>query len=115
LTVVIHRGGVVDGDLEHGTGPALGEVAHAQDLTVAHMPQRAREIADLSAAQSDVLDLTDGLAEVDGVTDAVLVVDDDEEAGEVVADELLGAEGDGHTGDGGRGKDRGDVEVERIQ
>ena len=36
------------------------------------MPQRAREIADLSAAQSDVLDLTDGLAEVDGVTDAVL-------------------------------------------
>src|SRR5699024_8193506 len=101
--------------LEHGTGPTLGEIAHAQDLTVAHMPQCAREIADLSAAQTDVLDFADSLAEVDGVTDAVLVLDDDEVSGEVVADELLSAEGDGHTGDAGRGQDRGDIEVERVE
>ena len=46
------------------------------------------------------------LADVDDVADAVLVLDDDEDPGEEVLHEALGAEAEGDAGDPGAGDER---------
>ena len=68
------------------------QVADPQHLAVAHVPERALQVADLGHAQTDRLDDTARLAEVDDVTHTVLVLDEHEDPGQEVLDERLGAE-----------------------
>ena len=100
------------GDVQHAAGPALGLVAHPQDLAVAHVPQGALDVPHLGHAQPHVLHGADRLPEVHGVTDAQLVLGHHKDAGEVVLHQGLRAEGQGHTGDARRGDHRGDVEAQ---
>ncbi len=73
---VLHRvdvGVVRHGEVDDDARPALRQVADAQDLAVAHEPQRPVDVADLRDPDADRLDDAGRGTEVDDVADAELV------------------------------------------
>ena len=101
-------GVVGHGEVEDDARPALRHVADAQDLAVAHEPERAVHVAHLGDADADLLDDAGGGAEVDDVADAELVLDDHEQAVEHVLHDVLRAEAEA-------GADRGGEQRERAE
>ena len=96
------------GEVDDHARPALRHVADAQDLAVAHEPERAVDVADLRDADADGLDDAGREPEVDDVADAELVLGDHEEAVEHVLDDVLRAEAEA-------GADRGGEQRERAE
>ena len=94
------------GEVDDDARPAHRHVADAQDLAVAHVPERAVDVADVGDADADVLDDAGGGAEVDDVADAELVLRDDEEAVQHVLDDVLRAEAEARAERGGEQRER---------
>src|SRR5262249_11507446 len=92
---------------------ASRSVADHLDLAVRNEVHVAVAVAQAYVAQRDLLDLAGFVQDLDHVTLAELVLDQEDEAGEVVLDQALGAEPDRHARDAGRGEDRrhGDAEL----
>src|SRR4029453_4081483 len=109
---VVEVGRVGDLDVDQRPGPALGAVADPADLPVGDVPQGAVDVAQPGGAQPDPFDGAGGRAGVDHVPDAVLVLHEHEDAGDEVADQVLGAEPDGDADDPGPGDQRPQVEAE---
>jgi hypothetical protein len=61
----------------------------------------AFEIAQHRGPKRDVLDQTGSIADFHHIVDAVLILQQNHEPGEIVLDEVLGAEGDGQAEDSG--------------
>ena len=101
-------GVVRHGEVEDDARPALRHVADAQDLAVAHEPERAVHVAHLGDADLHLLDDAGRRAEVDDVADAELVLDDHEEAVQHVLHDVLRAEAEA-------GADRGGEQRERAE
>src|SRR5690606_33072266 len=72
--------------------PTLRHVADAHDLTMAHVPERAVDIADLRDSNAHMLDDATGEAGVDDVSDADLILGDDEQTVQYILDDVLSAE-----------------------
>ena len=96
----------VDRDVEHDLREALALVADAHDLAVAHVPDRAVDVAQPGRAQPDRLDRAARLLEVDDVADAVLVLEHHEHAGQEVLDDVLRAEAERDADDRRAGDER---------
>ena len=109
---VVEVGRVGDLHVDQRPGPALGAVADPADLPVGDVPQGAVDVAQPGGAQPDPCDGAGGRAGVDHVPDAVLVLHEHEDAGDEVADQVLGAEPDGDADDPGPGDQRPQVEAE---
>ena len=103
------------GDVDGGQHPPLGLVGHAQDLPVAHVPDDPGQVAQSGDPQRDVLDHADGFAEVHQVADPVLVLEDQEDARQVVLDQALRPEAEGHTQYAGAGQQGRDVDAQDRQ
>ena len=92
--------GVGHRHVDDGRGPALAVVADLQDLAVPDVPDDAAAVTQPGDAQPDRLDRADGAhAGVDEVADAVLVLEDEEDPGQEVLHERLGAEAQGDPDD----------------
>ena len=76
------------------------------DLAVAHVPERAVDVADVGDADADVLDDAGREAEVDDVADADLVFGDDEDAVQHVLDDVLRAEAEARADRRGQERER---------
>src|SRR5215211_6327699 len=109
---VVQVGRVGDLDVDQRPGPALGAVADPADLPVGDVPQGAADVAQPGGAQPDPFHGAGGRAGVDHVPDPVLVLHEHEDAGDEVADQVLGAEPDGHPDDPGPGDQRAEVEAD---
>ena len=81
--------------------PALRQIADAEDLAVADVPERPVHIADVGHAHAHVLDDPRGESEVDDVADADLVLGDDEDAVEDVLHDVLRPEAETRADRGG--------------
>src|SRR5215218_1707389 len=112
---VVEVGGVGDLDVDQGPGPALGAVADPADLAVGDVPEGAVDVPQPGGAQPNALDGAGGRAGVDHVADPVLVLHQHEDPGDEVADQVLGAEADGHAHDPGPGDQRSQVEADGAQ
>ena len=112
---VVEVGRVGDLDVDQGPGPALGAVADAADLAVGDVPEGAVDVPQAGGAQADALDGAGGRAGVDHVADPVLVLHQHEDAGDEVADQVLGAEPDGDPDDPGPGDQRAEVEPQGAE
>ncbi len=93
----------VDGDVEGADGEVAGEVGDGGDLGVGDDVDGAVAVAELGDAEGEVFDGAGEAGDLDGVADGVLVFDEDEDAGEHVFEDGLGAEGDAEADDAGGG------------
>src|SRR6476620_5877872 len=107
-------GGAVVGLVQRNVA-SLGPVAHAQDLAVAQVPDRAVVGADAGDPQPHGLHTAHHFAGFNDVANSVLVFNGNEDPRQEVADQLLGAEGDGYTEDAHAGQQRGNVDVQVLQ
>ncbi len=90
-------------DVEDHAGPPPGAVAHLADLAVADRPQRVPLTSRTRVARR-VTPSTTPLGSPRSISSPTpyLVLDEDEQAGEEVLDDLLGAEAERHAGDARR-------------
>ena len=79
-------------DVDDGARPPLRHVADPGHLTVAHVPQRAVDVAHLGDTHTHVFDHTARETEIHHIADADLVLGHEEHAVEHVLDDVLGAE-----------------------
>ena len=96
------------GEIDDHPRPALRQIADAEDLAVADVPERAVHIADVGHAHAHVLHDAGGESEVDDIADSDLVLGDDEDAVEDVLHDVLRPEAE-------TGADRGRQQRERAE
>ena len=77
-----------------------------------HVPDLALGVAESNTAQRDPLDLPGRVTEIDGVADAVLILGKNEQTGDHIADQRLGAKGDRTTDHRGGGDETTDVDTD---
>ena len=93
-------GGARDADVEDHARPPLRHVTDPRDLTVAHIPEGAVDIAHVGDAHADVLDDAGREPEIDHVADADLILGD-EDAVQHVLDDVLRPEPQSRSDRGG--------------
>ena len=87
-------------------------VGHLENLTVAHVPEGAIDIADRGDAQGDGLDIAkDAIAQINHVTNAVLVLNEHEDARKEVLHQRLCTKAEGNADDTGGGNKRRYVDL----
>src|SRR5882672_1650768 len=106
---------IADADLDRRLREAARAVAHHLDLAVRHEAHVPVEIAQPHVAQRHFLDQAALARDLHHVALPDLVLEQQEEAGEVILDQALGAEADRHPRDARGGEDRRDRDAERVE
>ena len=102
-------------EVDDGAGPAAREVADRADVAVGDDVESAVDAAEAGEAHRDVLDHPCHAADQHRVADVVLVLHRHEDAREVVAHDLLGAEAQCGADDGRAGQERRQVDAEHPE
>ena len=102
----------VDGDVEGADGEVAGEVGDGGDLGVGDDVDGAVAVAEAGDAEAEVFDDAGEAGNLDGIADGVLVFDEDEDAGEHVLEDGLGAKGDAKADDAGGGDEGSERDAE---
>src|SRR5690606_24320363 len=79
-------------EVDDHAGPALRHVADAHDLAIAHVPERAVDVADLGDSNAHVFDDTACKAGIDDISDADLIFGHDEQTVQNILDDVLSTE-----------------------
>ena len=104
-------GGEVDADVHGGDRIVDAEVGNGCDLRVGDdVDGSIASVAEDGLAESHGLDDTGDAGDLDGVTYIELVFEEDHDAVEHVADDVLGGEAYGYSGDAGRREERSEVD-----
>ena len=103
-------GVVRDGHVEIDPAEPARLVRRDANLAVRHDVEGAIEVAQLGAAQAEVLDRPRDLADLEHIADVVMVLEQDDEARQVVAHEVLAGKGNRRQYDAEPGDDRSEIE-----
>ena len=101
--------------IHDGASPAREQVADQADVAVGNGVDGAVDTPKAGQAHRDFLDDASDATDGDGVPDVVLVLHRHDDAGEVVAHDLLSPEAQGGADDGGAGQQGGQIDAQHAE